>query len=184
MLNSNKARLMSATKALAVICVISSIAACKHKHEAKVSSTTETQTRVEESRDMTQTDESEGLRLRPMDEATQRASGYQAVYFDFDESQIRNDQRRSLEVAVQTLQERPTDRLILEGHCDERGTVEYNLLLGERRAAAVKTFLMSIGDIQSDRLQTLSKGEEEPAVDGHSESAWAQNRRVEFVRAE
>jgi peptidoglycan-associated lipoprotein len=68
----------------------------------------------------------------------------------------------------------------IEGHCDERGTVEYNLALGERRAQSVKNFLSQLG-VDGARLSTISYGEEKPVVQGHSEDAWAKNRRAEFV---
>ena len=68
----------------------------------------------------------------------------------------------------------------IEGHCDERGTVEYNLALGERRAQSVKNFLTQLG-VEGARLSTISYGEEKPVVQGHTEDAWAKNRRAEFV---
>jgi peptidoglycan-associated lipoprotein len=68
----------------------------------------------------------------------------------------------------------------IEGHCDERGTVEYNLALGERRAQSVKNFLSQLG-VESSRLSTISYGEEKPVVQGHTEDAWLKNRRAEFV---
>lgn len=98
------------------------------------------------------------------------------VFFDFDKSNIRPDQRATLEKQAAWLKGYPQVKLSIEGHCDERGTREYNLALGERRANAVKDFLVALG-INPDRLQTVSYGKERPAAQGHNEAAWAQNRR-------
>ena len=98
------------------------------------------------------------------------------VFFDFDKSNIRPDQRATLEKQAAWLKTYPQVKLMIEGHCDERGTREYNLALGERRANSVKDFLVALG-INPDRLQTISYGKERPAAQGHNEAAWAQNRR-------
>jgi peptidoglycan-associated lipoprotein len=78
------------------------------------------------------------------------------------------------------LQDRPEVDVLIEGHCDERGTNEYNLALGERRAQSAKVFLVNMG-IASSRLTTVSYGEERPLDPGHDEAAWAKNRRAQFV---
>ena len=98
------------------------------------------------------------------------------VFFDFDKSNIRPDQRATLEKQAAWLKAYPQVKLTIEGHCDERGTREYNLALGERRANSVKDFLVALG-INPDRLQTISYGKERPVALGHNEAAWAQNRR-------
>lgn len=98
------------------------------------------------------------------------------VFFDFDKSNIRPDQRATLEKQAAWLKTYPQVKLTIEGHCDERGTREYNLALGERRANSVKDFLVALG-INPDRLQTISYGKERPVALGHNEEAWAQNRR-------
>lgn len=103
------------------------------------------------------------------------------VFFDYDKHNLRNDARRILEANAQDLKADPSVNLILEGHCDERGTVEYNLALGERRAQSVKSYLEQLG-IDPGRVRTLSYGEERPFALGHDESAWSQNRRVHFVK--
>lgn len=102
------------------------------------------------------------------------------VFFDFDKFQIRNDQKAALDTNVTWLKANPRARLTIEGHCDERGTPEYNLGLGERRAKAVKDYLVSAG-ISADRIVTVSYGEERPFVLGHDEAAWKWNRRGHFV---
>ena len=102
------------------------------------------------------------------------------IFFDFDRSDLREDARQTLQVKAEALRQFPDVRIRIEGHADERGTVEYNLALGERRADAARAYLIDLG-IDSDRMTTISYGEERPAVTGSNEAAWSQNRRDEFV---
>lgn len=102
------------------------------------------------------------------------------VYFDFDKHSLTPAARDILAQHAHVLQQRPEIPIVIEGHCDERGTVEYNLMLGDKRAAAVKNFLISLG-ISPSRVSTVSFGKERPADFGHNEMAWAKNRRAEFV---
>lgn len=101
------------------------------------------------------------------------------VYFEFDDSSLTEEAREVLQSKVQWLRDHPDACVIIEGHCDERGTDEYNLALGSRRAESVKDFLTKAG-IDGSRLTTISYGEERPAVEGQNEEAWAKNRRAEF----
>jgi peptidoglycan-associated lipoprotein len=101
------------------------------------------------------------------------------VYFDFDRYDIRPDARPILRTNADAITEVPSS-ITIEGYCDERGSEEYNLALGERRASSVKRYLVDLG-IPSARLRTVSYGEAKPAVLGHDESAWRYNRRAEFV---
>src|SRR5574341_628989 len=101
------------------------------------------------------------------------------IHFDYDRSNIRPDDRGALDQKVAILQANPDLRVRIGGHCDERGSDEYNLALGNRRAQSAKQYLVSHG-IDASRIETQSWGEERPAVDGHDESAWSQNRRAEF----
>jgi peptidoglycan-associated lipoprotein len=101
------------------------------------------------------------------------------VHFDLDKSNIRSDDMGALDQKVAILQANPDLRIRIGGHCDERGSDEYNLALGNRRAQAAKQYLVSHG-IDASRIETQSWGEERPLVDGHDESAWSQNRRAEF----
>jgi len=104
------------------------------------------------------------------------------IYFNYDRSNVREDQRPALDENAQKLREyQPEDMVVVEGHADERGTIEYNLALGERRAQAVKTYLVDAG-VADSRIETVSFGAEKPAVMGSDESAWSQNRRVELMR--
>lgn len=102
------------------------------------------------------------------------------IYFDFDRSDLRSEAREELQRKAQVLRDYPEVRVRIEGHADERGTVEYNLALGERRADAARAFLIDLG-IDPDRMTTVSYGEERPAVEASNEAAWQRNRRDEFV---
>jgi peptidoglycan-associated lipoprotein len=105
----------------------------------------------------------------------------ETVYFDFDKSTIRSDQRANLQADATAIKSQPELGVVtLQGNCDERGSEEYNLALGERRASAVKQYLVDLG-VASSRLRTVSFGESKPAVAGHDESAWRWNRRVDFA---
>lgn len=101
------------------------------------------------------------------------------IYFDYDSSDLRADQLARLDTNLRYLLEETETKVLVEGHCDERGTTEYNFALGERRARAVADYFTRNG-VDSSRVQVLSKGEEEPAIGGTDESAWSQNRRAEF----
>ena len=101
------------------------------------------------------------------------------VHFDYDESAITAEAEQILRRKIPILRSSPTVRLRLEGHADERGSTEYNLALGSRRAESIRDFLSGFG-IAGDRLMTTSFGEERPLVNSTDETSWAQNRRVEF----
>jgi len=109
-----------------------------------------------------------------------RIKSLKPVYFEFDDYSIRDDQRKRVEAAAEWLDKRPSISVRLEGHTDERGAADYNMVLGERRAESVRKLLTSLG-IERGRLSVQSFGEEMPADPGHDKDAWAQNRRVEFV---
>jgi peptidoglycan-associated lipoprotein len=101
------------------------------------------------------------------------------VYFDYNSAELSQDARATLESKIPLLSGNPELKIRIAGHSDERGSDEYNLALGQRRAAAAKRYLTQRG-IAANRIETVSYGEERPAVDGHDEAAWAQNRRDEF----
>lgn len=102
------------------------------------------------------------------------------IYFEFDSAALTPSAVAVLKEKAAWLQDRPEVDVLIEGHCDERGTNEYNLALGERRAQSAKAFLVNMG-IASSRLTTVSYGEERPLDPGHDEAAWAKNRRAQFV---
>lgn len=105
---------------------------------------------------------------------------FEPVYFAYDSAQVGPGERAKLEQIADYMRSNRSVNLIVEGHCDERGSREYNLSLGERRALAARAYLIGLG-IDGSRIQTRSYGEEQPAAFGHDESAWQQNRRAEFV---
>lgn len=102
------------------------------------------------------------------------------VYFDFDSSALLPMAQAVLEKKAEWLRNNPGGSVVIEGHCDERGTSEYNLALGDRRAKSVEAFLVDLG-VSASRLITLSYGEERPTDSGRNEEAWAKNRRVHFI---
>jgi peptidoglycan-associated lipoprotein len=104
----------------------------------------------------------------------------ETVYFGFDEYSLTPEARQKLDGLANHLKSSANAAVQIEGHCDERGSIEYNLALGERRSQAVKNYLVQSG-VDGARLSTISYGEEKPAVEGHSEEAWSRNRRVEFT---
>jgi len=103
------------------------------------------------------------------------------VYFDYDQFVIRSDARAVLEANARSLKAENSRKLLIEGYCDERGTVEYNLVLGERRAQTAKQYLQDLG-VPSSRIQITSYGKEKPFCLDHSEACWQSNRRAHFVQ--
>ncbi|MCG8608255.1 peptidoglycan-associated lipoprotein Pal, partial [bacterium] len=103
------------------------------------------------------------------------------VFFEYDKAELTSEARGRLAENARQLQANPEVRILIEGHCDERGTVEYNLALGERRAQATRNYLINFG-IRPDRIKVVSYGKERPVDHGHNAQAWAKNRRAEFVR--
>jgi peptidoglycan-associated lipoprotein len=102
------------------------------------------------------------------------------AFFDYDDFSLRTDAKSALEKDGKYLEKNSAARVVIEGHCDERGSVEYNLALGEKRARAAKDYLVSYG-IPTTRLTTISYGKERPFDTGHDESSWAKNRRAHVV---
>ncbi|HTI37833.1 MAG TPA: peptidoglycan-associated lipoprotein Pal [Vicinamibacterales bacterium] len=113
-------------------------------------------------------------------ESINKNSPFQPVFYALDSSDVDAKGQQSLNADAEILKKYSTWTITIEGHCDERGTAEYNLALGERRALAAKTYLVSLG-ISADRLRTVSYGKEFPFDPGHDESAWSKNRRAHFV---
>jgi len=102
------------------------------------------------------------------------------IYFDFDKFMIRDDARSVLQQNADYMKKWSSVKILIEGHCDERGTEEYNLALGEKRAKSTLDFLASLG-ISPDRIRTISYGKSQPLDMGHDEAAWAKNRRAKFT---
>ncbi len=112
--------------------------------------------------------------------AASAAEVTQPVYFAFDDYSLNSEGQGQLNKLGEFMKSSAKAVTQIEGHCDERGSVEYNLALGQRRAQSAKNYLVQLG-IDASRLPTMSYGEEKPSVEGHDESAWAKNRRAEFV---
>jgi len=113
-------------------------------------------------------------------DAGQASSELTTVYFAFDSSAISGESKSELKQNASWMKSNGSASVQIEGHCDERGTVEYNLALGQRRAEAVKKYLHHLG-IPNSRMSTISYGKERPEDQGHDKSAWAKNRRAAFV---
>ena len=116
------------------------------------------------------------------DESLKDVMAFDTIYFDFDSFTLSDAARATLDKNAQSMLKRSGDKVRLEGNCDERGSDEYNLALGEKRAKAALNYLLTLG-VPQDRLSVISYGEEKPADQGHDEAAWAKNRRVEFIIA-
>ncbi len=121
--------------------------------------------------------ENKGGFAGPQDRAALQA---ETVYFAYDSAAINPSEQSKLQAVADYLRSNSGTKLIIEGHCDERGTAEYNRALGERRALAAREALISLG-VDGSNIQTISYGKERPADSGHDEAAWAKNRRDEFV---
>ena len=113
-------------------------------------------------------------------DATQEGGPLDDVYFEFDQYAVTGTARAVLARHSEWLKARPAAKVTVEGHCDERGTTEYNLALGDKRARAVRDELVQLG-VAADRLQAISLGKERPKDQGHDEQAWTQNRRAHFA---
>lgn len=113
------------------------------------------------------------------DAVAQVVANLKRVHFLFDSPSMTDDSRNALLENAKILAAHPAIRVEIEGHCDERGTTEYNLALGDRRAEAVRKYLVTSG-VAASRVRTISLGKEKPLSEGHGESVWAQNRRAEF----
>jgi peptidoglycan-associated lipoprotein len=103
-----------------------------------------------------------------------------AIYFDYDKAEIRADARDILSQNGKSLTDHPTSTIRIEGNCDERGTEQYNLALGEKRANSARDYLVNYG-ISASRITTISYGKERPVAKGHNEEAWSKNRRDDFA---
>jgi peptidoglycan-associated lipoprotein len=120
------------------------------------------------------------LGFDPMGSDSGSIAGLRTINFEYDKAALSTEARKTLSENANWIRENTNVNIQIEGHCDERGSVEYNLALGERRAKSVKTYLTNLG-IDGNRLSIISYGKEKPIAQGDSEDAWARNRRANFV---
>lgn len=123
---------------------------------------------------------SEPMSFNALGSDSGQINGLNTVHFDYDKSSLSATARKQLAENAEWLNKNPKSMLQIEGHCDSRGSVEYNLALGERRAKTVKNYLVSLG-VASNRLKIISYGKEKPIVEGDSEQAFGKNRRANFL---
>lgn len=122
----------------------------------------------------------EGVQAYPMTDDPASPLSKRVIYFDYDKSEVRDEFRPIVQAHANFLGANPRAQITLEGHTDERGSREYNIALGERRAEAVRRLMLFMG-ASDGQIQTVSYGEERPAAQGHDDAAWQQNRRVEII---
>ena len=138
---------------------------------------------VEEEYDVIESQEQANEMNKATAESSEEVDVPDRVYFGFNKYSISNDSAKTLDTQTEWLKSDPSIKIIVEGHCDERGTREYNLALGERRANAVKNYLVKKG-IQANRIKTISYGKDKPVFLGTGEAVWAKNRVAITVIAE
>ncbi len=175
---------MNAGRTLGLVILIAvgalTLADCSRRREPETEDRGRTQPTVVDAPDMGADDRRDAEEAARRARTDAMAAINEPIYFDFDQSDLHPEARDVLNRKADALRDYPDVRIRVEGHCDERGTVEYNLALGERRADAARAYLIDLG-IDPDRITTISYGEERPSVEGQSEAAWSQNRRDEFV---
>lgn len=124
--------------------------------------------------------DSSALSFDPSGSDSGKIEGLKTVHFDYDKSTLSADAKKTIQSNIEWMKKNTGAKVQIEGHCDSRGSIEYNVALGERRANSVKDYMISLG-ISANRLATISYGEEKPLVSGESEAAWKKNRRANFV---
>jgi peptidoglycan-associated lipoprotein len=156
------------------------LAACKNQDTVPEAAPTETVSSANDGASINAQGNDGGITVSALDEQTRRLLQNLVVYFDYDQAEIRPEFNALLQAHGQNLASNPNAQVRLEGHADERGSREYNIGLGERRAQAVRRVLMLQG-ATANQLSTVSYGEERPAATGSDDEAWRLNRRVELV---
>jgi len=173
---------MSYAKVITIAVLIVLLAACgRNAAKPDESATEAVPTDTDSTRGAAGTSSPSGTALTEEERARQLLAQL-TIYFDYDSSEIRSDFNDMLRAHARQLAQNPNMRVRLEGHADERGSREYNIALGERRAQAVRQVLQLQG-ASSTQLSTVSYGEERPVELGHDDTSWAKNRRVELVYA-
>lgn len=124
--------------------------------------------------------EAQKIETTPVKEPAKKPSALENIYFDFDKYDIRDDAKPILRSVSDRFLKNKSTKMLIEGHCDDRGTNEYNLALGERRAKSARDYLVSLG-VAKDRIDIISFGEEKPVCTEQTEDCWQKNRRAQFV---
>ena len=168
--------------AVGLVCAVAfSVTGCKSKHAntAKTGSGSESELLPNNGGGLSTSETGTG-RPDVFTTGTNTAGQFDTVLFAYDSAQVEDAERAKVETVAEYLKSNPKANIILEGNCDERGSTEYNMALGERRALAARSYLMNLG-VDAARLQTKSNGKERPKDAGHNEASWRVNRRVEFM---
>lgn len=166
-----------------VLVALLSLSGCPKKKSTKVvdpGDDTGASDRSGSGRDATDRDDGDGSTTTVSGDDGSSTPSFAAVYFEFDATDLSADARSELKQLADWLGKHPKAKITIEGHCDDRGTDEYNVALGQKRAKAIQDYLSRLG-IDEARLATISYGEEHPAATGEDEEAWALNRRGELV---
>jgi peptidoglycan-associated lipoprotein len=142
------------------------------QRQKRIQEQREEQERVESARRAEERQKQEDIEARNRFEETD-------IYFDYNESTLRWDSQEELKIKAEWMRTHPGKNIIIEGHCDERGSAAYNIALGERRAETAKNFIVDLG-VEAERIETVSFGEERPIDPSSSEEAWSKNRRAHF----
>ncbi|MBL7544910.1 MAG: peptidoglycan-associated lipoprotein Pal [Bdellovibrionaceae bacterium] len=166
------------TKFIAILAIAGSFISCRGKEEKPNEETTPTEntTGTQESPAI----DSTAMSFDPAGSDSGKIDGLKTVFFDYDKSTLSAEAKRTIQGNVDWMKKNANTKVQIEGHCDNRGSIEYNVALGERRANTVKDYMVSLG-LSGNRLATISYGEEKPLVSSESESAWKKNRRANFV---
>jgi len=177
-------KLWNVTSAILGVFLLLYLSGCQQKvtktvpaSEESLFSVDETQSTTDETEDFDEMMREEKIAVATEEDVN---LSFANIYFDFDRYELSSNARETLADHARMLQSNPKVKLLIEGHCDERGTIEYNLALGERRANAVRKYLLNYG-LPTERFSVISYGKEKPQDSRHTEEAWSQNRRAVFI---
>jgi peptidoglycan-associated lipoprotein len=169
--------LKNVTKFIAILAMGAALTNCRSKEEKPPEVTpSESATTTPESSAV----DSAAMSFDPAGSDSGKIDGLKTVFFDYDKATLSSEAKKTIQGNAEWMKKNTGAKVQIEGHCDNRGSIEYNVALGERRANSVKDYMMSLG-VAGNRLATISYGEEKPLVSSESESAWKKNRRANFV---
>lgn len=168
--------LKNVTKLICILAIAVTFVNCRGKQEKPEDATPTESTTTPESSAV----DSAAMSFDPSGSDSGKIDGLKTVFFDYDKSTLSGEAKKVIAGNVEWMKKNTNTKVQIEGHCDNRGSIEYNVALGERRANAVKDYMASLG-IAGSRLATISYGEEKPLVSSENENAWKKNRRANFV---